>query len=105
MTVEVTAEFRKAELDWAKKQIEYERFERKQHRQRNDLVWIVKKGGGYLVTERGQLRYTKADIFTSLNEAKTAANKRLGTRLIAEDTANPANTYVREVLIRDTKDE
>jgi hypothetical protein len=103
MTVATTDTFRAQELAWAKKQIEYARFERKQRNQANDLVWIVKAGGKYQVTERGQLWYAKGDAFTNRDEAIAEANKRLVARLAVEDLQ--PNNYVRTVVMRDKKED
>jgi len=103
MTVAVTETFHAQELAWAKKQVEYARFERKQRSQANDLVWIVKAGGKYQVTERGQLWYTKGDSFTNRDEAIAEAQKRLDARLAVEDLES--HTYVRTVVMRDKKED
>jgi hypothetical protein len=95
--------FHKQELAWAKKQIEYNRFERKQRRQANDLVWIVKSGGKYAVTQKGQMWYKKNDFFTNRDDAVKEANKRLVIRLAIED--KQPNNFVREVVMRDQKED
>jgi hypothetical protein len=105
MTVEVTEDFNKQELAWARKQIEYARFERIQKKQANDLVWVTRLGGKFQVTEKGQLRYTKEDLFPNRNAAIAAASARLETRLMAEDERNPNHTFIRTVVMRDQKED